>query len=346
MLWRALARIFPLPIATGILVWLALSAMVAARRSDLEVIEILFVLAPLVIVPLGLQLIRKAALSSSIPRLDQLSRFAQVFCALSAVVSFLLPTGYCAALFTLPWLSICLLTALSGAVRILRTRFPSLSELCFGVGQLYLLIGGVWFVLSRAGARPLGFYEPIVLLTAVHFHYAGFAAPILAGMIVHFFATATSFPLRGASFWILRGVVAIVLAGPALLAAGFLLDPRVKLVAALALVVGEIGLAAWTMVGLTTVGRRRVSNPAQIFLGLSAISVIGAMVLAALWAIGEYPFQPMLNIPQVAKFHGSMNALGFIFCGLVGWNLAFLLPQSRERGPGWEVQSRLENKAN
>ena len=50
-------------------------------------------------------------------------------------------------------------------------------------GLVYLAVGGVWTVIARAGLRPLGFPDLIVLLTAVHFHYAGFALPVLAGLV-------------------------------------------------------------------------------------------------------------------------------------------------------------------
>jgi hypothetical protein len=89
------------------------------------------------------------------------------------------------------------------------------------------------------------------------------------------------------------------------------------LAAALVLIIGEAGLAAWT---LPAVGRVK-SRAAQIFLALSAVSVIPAMLLAGLWAVGEYPFQPMLNIPQMARVHGTINAIGFVFCGVFGWTL-------------------------
>ena len=48
-------------------------------------------------------------------------------------------------------------------------------------GLIFLAVGGAWTVASRFGLRPLDFKDIIVLLTGVHFHYAGFVLPLLTG---------------------------------------------------------------------------------------------------------------------------------------------------------------------
>jgi hypothetical protein len=63
--------------------------------------------------------------------------------------------------------------------------------------MLYLPIGGAWLVASRLGIQPLGFGDTIVLLTAVHFHFAGFAAPVLAGLAGRTVAAGTRSVERG-----------------------------------------------------------------------------------------------------------------------------------------------------
>src|SRR5258705_449888 len=55
-------------------------------------------------------------------------------------------------------------------------------ELCLDAGLVFLLVGGLWATASRAAMRPLGFDDTVVLLTANHFHYAGFIVPIVAGL--------------------------------------------------------------------------------------------------------------------------------------------------------------------
>ena len=159
----------------------------------------------------------------------------------------------------------------------------------------------------------MGFQEPIVLLTAVHFHFAGFGAPLLTRAAAPAAQNATT--LKRTLF---RIVAAAVLAGPGLLAAGFVLGPRLKLAAALLLVTGEIGLSLFFLVAVRTMRPRS----AQVLVALSAASVLFAMIFAGAWAIGEYPLQPFVHLAQMAKFHGTANALGFTVCGLLGWTIA------------------------
>src|SRR5262249_19239859 len=95
----------------------------------------------------------------------------------------LLPSGLAAAAFTLPWLGVTLLLALAGLGRLRQPRRLAAAELCVTAALLYPAVGGGWLVLSALGARPLDFAPEIVRATAIHFHYAGFALPLLAGRL-------------------------------------------------------------------------------------------------------------------------------------------------------------------
>ncbi len=157
--------------------------------------------------------------------------------------------------------------------------------------------------------RPVGFEEPIVLLTAVHFHFAGFLSAVLAGL---------TYERSRAVWWsgLLRAALSGVVGGPAFLAVAFLVGPKLKLFAALAIVIGQFGLAAAMLRVGITVGR----GLARWMLGISAGCVAAGMALAATWAAGEYPLHPFVNLHQMARFHGALNALGFGLCGLLGWS--------------------------
>jgi YndJ-like protein len=61
-----------------------------------------------------------------------------------------------------------------------------------------------------------------------------------------------------------------------------------------------------------------------MFLIVSAVSLLFAMVLAGIYAVGEFAQQYWLLIPQMARLHGMANALGFSLGGLWGWTLAQL----------------------
>jgi hypothetical protein len=171
-----------------------------------------------------------------------------------------------------------------------------------------LLVAGLWLVASRAGLHPVGFEEPIVLLTAMHFHFAGFASAIVAGLTVRHFHGQ-----RGEA--LVRAAALAVVVGPGLLGLAFLAGPKVKLLGALLVAVGQIGLAA-AMARLALQIRR---GAGRWLLLIAGGSVVAGMLFAAIWAIGEYPLQPFVDIRKMAQIHGVLNALGFAGCGLLGW---------------------------
>jgi hypothetical protein len=225
----------------------------------------------------------------------------------------LFPQGTRAAILVLPWLSLGCLLGFQGFMSPVRGEFRTRGAGFAIVSFLYLPIGCAWLVASRLGLSPMGFQEPIVLLTAVHFHFAGFGAPLLAAAA----GKATekkSIALRR----IFKVFAAGVLAGPGLLAAGFVIGPHFKLAMALVVAASEVGLALFF---LASVGALR-PRLAQVLVSFSAASVLFAMVLAGVWAIGEFPLQPFVHLDQMARFHGAANAFGFVLCGLLGWTLA------------------------
>jgi hypothetical protein len=45
------------------------------------------------------------------------------------------------------------------------------------------------------------------------------------------------------------------------------------------------------------------------------------MLFVAVYALGEVTGRVPLSVPQMARWHGTLNALGFALCGLLGWAL-------------------------
>jgi hypothetical protein len=294
--------------------WSLLVVLNHARAFAIGEIAFLFMLAPLVITPLGLLL-----LSSFLGRVQRDSTFElacrlQPVGALFAVGSFFLAPGMMAGGLAAGWFVICLLLAASGLRGILNGQVRHLPGACTIVSLLYLPVGGAWLLASRLGLSPMGFTEPIVLLTAVHFHYAGFAAPLLA--------VATARTLTASDHWkyaAFKSFVFGVLGGPALLAAGFIVGPKVKPAAAIVVALSEAGLALAMLAAV-----RSIQNGAtRVLLVASSASALFGMALAGRWALGEYPRQPFLDLARMARLHGVTNAIGFVLCGLLGWVKAF-----------------------
>lgn len=300
-------------VIVGGAIWAALAVTFLGARTHLTTIELLFLLGPLVVVPLGLELCIRTTDNARFELFWTIARWVQLPAALCALVSFWAHSGISAAALVTPWFCF---ACFAGAIALKNFIWGfdrPFSLICIVVGFSYLTVGSAWLVASRLGLTPMAFQEPIVLLTAVHFHFAGFAAPLLA-MAVGSVAKNTSYMARRVFLIVAGGV----LAGPGLLAAGFIIGPRVKLIAALVVACSEAGLSLYF---LTTIRHLR-SRLAQGLIALSSASVLIAMALAAAWAIGEFPFQPFVHLNEMAKFHGTANGLGFILCGLIGWTLA------------------------
>lgn len=284
--------------------------------SDALPIPRLLMLAMLVVVPLGLALASPP--SDGLPaRLYPVLHGSQPFAALLASIAFYLPPGITAALLAGPWALFCAAVALYGLLRIVPRGFGGAAESCLDAALLYIPVGAGWLILSRLGARPLGFDGAITALTAIHFHYAGFAAPIVAGMSGRHLA-GTGSPLRPVFALASIGVIA----GIALVALGITFSPLIEVAAALILAVSLGTVAVLTLLIVRSVGS---VLPAALIV-LSSLALIAGMLLAGVYAVGNFTGQDWLLIPRMVQLHGVANATGVIL-GLAGW--ALVRPQVR-----------------
>jgi len=119
---------------------------------------------------------------------------------------------------------------------------------------------------------------------------------------------------------ILRWALTTVALGPGILGLVFFAGPKAKLVGALVFALGLLGLAG----AMIRVGLAAKNGLGRWLLFVSGGSVAVGMILVAVWAVGEYPLQAFVNIRQMAQFHGVLNALGFVVCGLLGWRVVGL----------------------
>ena len=298
-------------VTVGIILWTATLAAVAAQKAPFGIIELFFLFVPLVIVPLGLELGAVVAPVRFAWTLNW-ARVLQPASAMMVVAAFCLPPGWRAGALILPWLMVCFLVALGGLSSLLNDS-RSLGAIAVNISRVDLLVAGTWLLLSRLGIQPLGFREPIVLLTAVHFHYTGFATALLAGAMLEF-ARRHDRDSRACS-----AVVAVVISLPFVLAAGFVFSPALKVFAAVVLSAGLVGLA----VAQLWVGRVVPRSSGGMFLWISSGAVAVAMTLAGIYAIGEFLGKDWLPVPLMAATHGLLNSLGFALPGLVGWLLTW-----------------------
>lgn len=152
-----------------------------------------------------------------------------------------------------------------------------------------------------------------MLLTAVHFHYAGFALPLLAGMVTGATpATSERFPRWRVGLVCDRVILLGVIIGVPAVGVGISLSPHIEVVAALMLACASVGVAvrqlqwAWS-----------AKNPTGLALaGVSSLALVSAMGLAGTYAVGEFLGQRWIEIPTMIHTHGAFNAFGFAACGL------------------------------
>lgn len=320
--------------AVGALFWLLLLLIPSQEPFDLRIIKAIFLLGALCIVPLGLSLVATPDRDNRHSVFYRLALLIQPFGAAMIVCSYLFEQGLLAALLASAWLITTALIAMFGLVRFLPRGATRAEEVTIDAGLIYLVIGGGWFVFSRYGLQPLGFGDTIVLLTAIHFHYAGFAAPILVGLAGR---TLSDTDVRARRLLWMSCLA--VITGTPLVAAGITFSPGLALAGASLISVGLWLLAA--LVVWRVLSNLPTHAGARIMLFISSATSCVAMVLACLYAYSIVAERLILSIPQMAMFHGVANALGFSLCGLIAWS--FIRPAARMLPPGLPF-SRLSSR--
>lgn len=300
-------------IAGGI-VWSAFAVSVLFGNELIDTYRLLLLLAVLVLAPLGFDLAITPDRSGGNIGLYRLARFVQPFAALAAAVSLLMPPGIAAGLLVLPWLLFAAMAGAFGAWRLLlraRTdaRQRGIEEIAISAALIYLPIGATWLAADRLAMAPLGFGGVIAFLTAVHFHFAGFMAPIVAGH--------TGRVLRAGSpgrWRLYRFAAPGIIAGPPLVALGITFSSAMEVGAAVVLAL------CITLHGVLALGAARtLTQPrARLLLRIAAGASVAAMLLALLYAVGNFRETATITIPQMAATHGILNSL-FGLCGLIAW---------------------------
>ena len=267
--------------------------------------------APVVIVPLGFRLAPLTGLRAI--AVLRVARYAQPVGALGAIVAFLLPRGLLAASLAGLWLIVCGVAGVAGLVELIEARSLLPIHLLPAAALGLLSVGGVWLAASRAGIG-LGFTEPIPELTAVHFHYAGFAATMMSTLTFNAL-TNTSTRTR----WVGGGAGVLIVLGTPLTAAGIATGmAALTLVGPVLLAIGVLTTSALTAFVVAPQLRARARWP----LTISAAGVVLPMLLGVDYAASRVLSIPALDLRTMALVHGDLNALVFALLGFVGWMLA------------------------
>jgi hypothetical protein len=271
------------------------------------VAEGMLLLAALVLVPWGWSFIAPLSGWTKKNAAHHITNVISLLAAVCLVFSFSLPHSEWAASLAVPWCLITLAFALAGAWRLAFHVRRLDQHFAQAAGMMLLSVGGVGTVIARSTWRPLGFSEDILLLTGVHFHYAGFLLPLLASRIVE------TFPNR----WT-KGMVIGIIASMPLVGLGMTFSPIVEIAGVALLVACCLGVAAGQM---AVAARRRSPRDAGLLL-VSSLSLASGMALAVVYASGEFLGAAWISIPAMVVSHGLLNGLGFVGCGLWAWEVA------------------------
>lgn len=289
-------------------------------RTDWSYVVLLLLAAPAFLIPLSWQFGLECGKRASSP-LHSLS-------VVMLMASFIMhqptlkPYFGLAALLAAPWLLIQLREALLVASRWLIHDLPNISVACIDSARLSPCIGAAWLLARQSNWTPWNFDPLIVLLTAAHFHHAGFTLPLMAGL------NAKASP----GCWTRFSCVAI-LAGVPMVAAGitcthFGVLKFVEPFGVTVLVLGALGVAVSQILRAVEMGTTLGFWVRAGFL-ISGASLLSAMILAMGFGLRHVVPNWALTMPQMWMIHGTLNAFGFGLCGLLAWRGA-----QRESGTG------------
>jgi len=212
--------------------------------------------------------------------------------------------------YPLPWLLVTLWIAWQAAAAFWRGP-RTMERAVLLSGPVMLALGGAWYFADRMGLEPLGFDFLIVRLTAAHFHFAGFALPITAGLV-----------FRHNAGWLTKWAAIGVMAGVPLVATGITLTRmgvRVEVECCLALLFSACTLMTGATQARLAWNARDQSMFSRVMIFISGTSLVAGMVLAILYALRPWFPLPSLHLPRMWAWHGSIQAFGFALCGLIGW---------------------------
>jgi YndJ-like protein len=252
-------------------------------------------LGMLVIVPLGLSLVKIDGGTTV--------RWWWPVAAVPGVISLWLGRGPLSITLASIYLAGTLALAVLAAADLARRKRLRAREIALYTALVTPAIAALSLVAERSSYELFGFSLTVLSLTVAHFHFAGFAAALIACLVVE--STSTTVATAAA--------VSVPL-GTGIVLLGFFLGDPVELAGAAVLTAG-MWLVGWTMWQ-----RSRQAEPAtKVLLIVSAGTLVLTMLLALSWALGHVVATPYLPLRWMVATHGVANALGFALCGLLAW---------------------------
>lgn len=270
-------------------------------------VELLVLLGAMVFVPMAMQ--QSGGLKT------KAERGVAIWSTWALLLAYLQEPGIVAALFALPWLLVSIGLFERALQKLLLSPLALVDKVQFAA-YLYFPIGTLAAFSDRLDWAPLGFSPIIILLTAAHFHYAGFLLPWVLANLLH--QKKPSRWQRWVAWAVLLGIPAVAVG---ITSAQFGVDPWLETLAATLMALGGLGVAFWHA-GLALESRRPIYQKLAmqgLFLCLGT-----GMILALLYGWRNYFPLPFLSIPWMYALHGTMNTLGVGVFGILVWGKTLL----------------------
>ncbi|MGW4361281.1 YndJ family protein [Streptomyces californicus] len=260
-------------------------------------VNVIVMLGMLVVVPAGLRL-------TELRELDRIRRLWPLF-AVPGAIALWLPRGGPATALACCYALGTVLLALYAPRRAARGRDLGPAGIALLTALVTPSVAATALVAERSGHQLFGFDLGILTLTVPHFHFAGFAAALIAGLVCR----VSDGPAG-------RFAALSVPLGTLLVLAGYFIGDWAELVGAVVLTAGmwTVGLLTWRLG--RAAGRDRTT---RYLLLASAAVLVATMLLALSWAVGEATGLPHPSLTWMAATHGLGNALGFALCSLLAW---------------------------
>ncbi len=300
---RFIRPLHPLSICLKLSVIILVAVLTDSTPSQPTWAVILGLFAALFLVPVAFQQIRK---HQSVFRMDADGLVWHLPCALLLAISFLLDRGNLAGIFALPYATWCVETLLRG-FRIDGKMVYLVTLTAF----LFLSIGAIWLVFDRFNIRPLEFPTWIVILTGVHFHFAGFT--LLTAVMLFLFQNPFDRKIKLVSFAIIIGVF---LTAIGIIATQLGYSDLYETLSGVWMSVSAVSAAAIFI--KNSLGEQKIT---KILWFSAGICLISAMIFAFLYALRTLFPLDTLTLPFMQTVHGTLNALGFGTLVLLGWAL-------------------------
>ena len=228
--------------------------------------------------------------------------FIAVAAGLCFTLSIFIPYKVYAVFLAAPWLLLAVYTFVYMLQRMIKERREHLFLLAAGI---FLIVGASWAIAAIMEYRPLGFSKVIVLLTAAHFHFAGF----MLMYICSYLQLNTPTPLN--RFFAYLAMLAMPLTAAGITLTHYTQQIWLETIGGVMMAIGGGGLAL-------SIIKLDVKNFYHQLFRIGGLCLLVGMGLAFLYAIRPIVNIAWLDIPFMYSTHGTLNAagLGMLILGI------------------------------